>query len=177
MKIKYTLLLTAIIAVVLYTGCRRTTPHDAFLPDPNCFKMGYYTKNYTNYHYGNCIFSSDATLLASSAVITSISANIKGSNTAIAMIYDGATGNLLAQSAQTHVTDGWNKIMIPATVLSAGTYRLAIMTVYDPDSGIRSTEGAGTRYLTGNSWPNVPSSLTGGTSANYLLLMYGNYCK
>jgi hypothetical protein len=175
MKIKHILvILAAFFTVFSNAACRRVTPHDVFLPDPNCKKLGYYSSNYTNYHYGYYIYSMDATL-DTAATITSISADIKGSNTAIAAIYDNSL-YLIAQSAQTSVSDGWNKIEIPATMLQPGTYRLAIATINDSSSGIRSESGKGMRYATSYSFGSAPLSIDSSSPGNYALLLYGNYC-
>jgi len=175
MKIKYSLLCLALfLAVFANTACRRPTPHDAFLPDPNCKKMGYDSSNYTAYYQLTYTYSMNTTL-NTQAVITSISANFHGSTTAIAMIYDSSL-NLIVQSAPTSVSDGWNKIPITATLLMPGSYRLAVAFVVSSGNGIRCELGMGTMYFSTYSYPVASYSLPSGLTANYAMFIYGNYC-
>lgn len=173
MKIKISaILLIAIFAAFFFTGCRRTTPHDAYIP---CKMLGYFSDLYDYYWYGNSIFYINVTL-DTARTITSIRANISGSNTAIAAVYDGATNAKIVSSSQKSVSKGWNTFSIPPTMLAAGTYRLAVLMYNNSESGIRVEDSAGTMYRVGNVFPNVPLTLSGGTSDNSMLLIYADYC-
>ena len=175
MKNKYTMLLVAaVLAAALCAGCRRPTPHDIFLPDPNCKKLGYDSGNYTSYYDLSYTYSMYATL-DTTATITSISANFHGSTTAIAMIYDSSL-NLIVQSAPASVSDGWNKIPVQATALPPGTYRMAVAFAVYSGNGIRLESGKGTTYLTSYGYPTAYPNVSGSLSANFGLLVYGNYC-
>lgn len=179
MKIKHALLFVIVfLSMILYTGCKRPTPHDFFIPDPNCGKMGF-SGYQTHFNYGNGIFSSYATL-ASQKTITSISVGIRGSTQVYVMIYDGSTNGLIVSAGPVSVSQGWNKIPIADTVLPAGTYRLAVQVPYSTTKGIRMASGKGTMYLTGNSWGYVPPNLGGGSVVAYSgawgMLMYATYC-
>lgn len=175
MKTKYTLIaITLLVIVVLYSGCRRATPHDAYLPDPDCKKMGYYSPNYTHYQGGNFIYSIYDTLSADKT-IRLISANFSGYNEAVVMVYSDTTGELIVSSGPMEVSNGWNKFSIPATMLPAGDYRLAVQVRYT-SSGIRLESGAGTAYWNSNSWGNIPPSLGAGNFMDYAMLIYAEYC-
>lgn len=178
MKIKHALLLTiAVFFVVLYTGCRRSTPHDFYLPDASCGKMGF-SGDQTNFWYGTGIYSTYATL-ASQKTITSISVGIRGSTQVFVMLYD-ASNYLITWTGPVSVSQGWNNIDIADSVLPAGVYRLAVQVSYSTTTGVRMASGEGTVYYLSNSWGYVPNPIGAGSVVDYSgawgMLMYGNYC-
>ena len=170
----------AIISAILMTGCKaRTTLFDPYIPTESCFDFGNYTADYDHYWYGTRIYYGVFSINRDKT-ITGISINVKGSDSAVVFLCD-QNGTVLSFSSPsgTNVSEGWNTIAITPVAITGGlSYELGVQLYYytDNNEGIRMVAG-GSMYYVGNTWGNIPSSISGGTYYNSSILIYGNYCK